>query len=341
MKIFENYSLKDFNTFRIDVKAKKILNLQEENDLLELKSFINDSSLQTYFLGNGSNVLLTRDLEGIVVHNEMSDIRKIDESDDFVVIEADSGADWHSFVKWCTARGYFGLENLALIPGSVGAAPVQNVGAYGVEQSDYFLSADVFDINSGHFFIWDNNKCGFGYRFSNFKLSENKQLYVCKVRYKLSKKFTPNINYLDIKKYFEESYSEIPEDLTAIEVFDAICQIRRRKLPDPYAIPNAGSFFKNPVITLEQSENLLKLLPDVKLHQVSEINFKVSAAFLIEKAGWKGRKIGNAGVSESHSLILVNYGNAQGFEISDLSKSIIDDIFEKYGILLEPEVILW
>lgn len=341
MKIFENYSLKDFNTFRIDVKAKKILNLQEENDLLELKSFINDSSLQTYFLGNGSNVLLTRDLEGIVVHNEMSDIRKIDESDDFVVIEADSGADWHSFVKWCTARGYFGLENLALIPGSVGAAPVQNVGAYGVEQSDYFLSADVFDINSGHFFIWDNYKCGFGYRFSNFKLSENKQLYVCKVRYKLSKKFTPNINYLDIKKYFEESYSEIPEDLTAIEVFDAICQIRRRKLPDPYAIPNAGSFFKNPVITLEQSENLLKLLPDVKLHQVSEINFKVSAAFLIEKAGWKGRKIGNAGVSESHSLILVNYGNAQGFEISDLSKSIIDDIFEKYGILLEPEVILW
>lgn len=341
MKLYENYSLKNYNTFNIDVNSSFFLKLETLEDFQSIISNPELKNQKRYFLGNGSNILFTKNIEGLVIRNEMTEVKLIEETSDSVIIEADSGYDWHKFVEYCTFNGYFGLENLALIPGSVGAAPVQNIGAYGVEQSDCFVSADIFDFASGEFQIWDSSLCNFGYRFSNFKLMQNSDLFITKVRYKLSKVDNPNLKYKDIQNYFAKDSTINLNQISCKQVFEAVCEIRKNKLPDTSEYPNAGSFFKNPVINQSQHDNLINLFPDATIYKIGDLEYKVPAAFLIEKAGWKGKKIGNVGVSEKHSLILINYGKARGDEMLSFSRDIINSVEEKFGIILEPEVIIW
>lgn len=341
MKLYENYSLKNHNTFRVQSEARFFAEIENLEDLKELQSHSGLKEMKHYFLGNGSNILLRDKLDGLVIFNKMSNYKLIDETKDYVIVEAESGAEWHSFVQWCVSNGYYGLENLALIPGSVGAAPVQNIGAYGVEQREYFHSCDVYDFDSNTFRTFILSECGFDYRFSNFKTTEFEKLFIVKVRYKLPRTFRPNITYKDLHIFFEKKGLKDWHEINALKLFDAICEIRSNKLPNTDKYPNAGSFFKNPIITQKQYDKLIKLFPFINFYRLSDNVYKASAAFLIEKAGWKGKRDGDAGISEMHSLILVNYGNASGEELVQFSQKIIESVIEKFGIELQPEVIIW
>lgn len=341
MQIFKDFSLQNYNTFNVDSKAKSFALIETYSDFINLYNNINKNNQKLYFLGNGSNILLTKDIESIVIHNKIKEINILQEDNENVFIEVSSGTNWHSFVEFCLENNFYGLENLALIPGSVGAAPVQNIGAYGAEQKDFFESLTVFDFNSGKSYNIFLDECGFDYRYSKFKTNEFSNLFITKVQYKLKKKFIPNINYKDILNYFTKIPNFKPENIEPQMVFDAICEIRNKKLPDYTIEPNAGSFFKNPLINKNTLENLLKIFPEMNYYEQNLGLYKISAAFLIEKAGWKGKKIGKVSVSDKHSLVLINRDKASGKEVEDFSEFIINDIFVKFQIKLVPEVIFW
>ena len=327
-----NKNLKEYNTFGISVKAEMFAVFSSIEELKQILSFRNDKKLLV--LGGGSNLLLTKDFEGLVIKNEIKRFEVIEESASEVIVESGAGENWHEFVLNCIDKGFGGIENLSLIPGSVGASPMQNIGAYGVEIKDVFESLSAYHIASGEIHYFDKTKCEFGYRESIFKNKVKGEYIILTVTFRLTKNPTINSSYGAINEQLKVMGIQVP---TIKELSDAVIAIRQSKLPDPKIIGNAGSFFKNPTVEITLLEQIQKNYPDIPNYP-AENRRKLAAGWLIEKAGWKGRTFDNYGVHKLQALVLVNYGNCTGQEIFDLSSQIIQDVFEKFGVLLEREV---
>jgi len=332
--IEHNISLKPYNTFGIDVKAKsfgRFESIDELKDLLKNR----DPETPLFILGGGSNIVLTKDLPFFVLKNEISGIEVVNETETSIVLKVGSGVEWHSFVRYTVEKGWGGIENMSLIPGSVGASPMQNIGAYGVEIKDSFVSLEALHIDSMELHTFNKEQCQFGYRESVFKRALKNQYVIVSVSYELLKHPKMNTTYGAIQSEIEVMGVE---DITVDTVSQAVMNIRRSKLPDPKVLGNAGSFFKNPVVSKEVFEKILTNYPDAPHYPQESEGEKLAAGWMIEKAGWKGKRIGNCGVHEKQALVLVNYGGATGQEIFDLSTLIIEDIRSKFGVTLEREV---
>ena len=334
MLIEHNISLKAYNTFGIDAQAKHFVtvnSLDELNQVLSLKSYPD-----IFILGGGSNMLLTKSIDALVVHINIKGISIVSEDEDNVLVQANAGENWHEFVLWCLANNYGGLENLSLIPGNVGTAPIQNIGAYGVELKDAFMSCQALEISSQSLITYTKTDCGFAYRNSIFKQEKKGTSIICNVTFKLSKK----------NHTLHTSYGAIAEQLTLMkiehptiqDVSRAVIQIRQSKLPDPKKIGNSGSFFKNPVILKENYLKLKENFEELPGYPVSGTEIKIPAGWLIEKAGFKGKQFGNCGVHKKQALVLVNYGNATGQEILELATLIQSTINQLFNIVIEAEV---
>ncbi|HOD10165.1 MAG TPA: UDP-N-acetylmuramate dehydrogenase [Flavobacterium sp.] len=334
MQIQHNFSLKNYNTFGIEAKAKQFIAV---HNLDELQSVLkNHSSEKKFILGGGSNMLLTQDIDALVIHIDLKGKKIIKEDDDFVWVESQAGEVWHEFVLWTINQNFGGLENMSLIPGNVGTTPVQNIGAYGAEIKDTFVSCDAMNILSQEMKTFTKDECKFGYRESIFKQEVKNQYIITSVVFKL-KKHSHNINigYGDIQS--ELAKNEITNP-TIKDVSNAVIAIRNTKLPNPKELGNSGSFFKNPVISRELFEKVQAKFPEVKHFEVSPTEVKVPAGWLIENAGLKGYRKDDAGVHKNQALVLVNYGNATGQDILNLSKYVQKTVFDKYGIAIEAEV---
>jgi len=334
MQIQHNFSLKNYNTFGIEAKAKQFIAV---HNLDELQSVLkNHSSEKKFILGGGSNMLLTQDIDALVIHIDLKGKKIIKENDDFVWVESQAGEVWHEFVLWTINQNFGGLENMSLIPGNVGTTPVQNIGAYGAEIKDTFVSCDAMNILSQEMKTFTKDECKFGYRESIFKQEVKNQYIITSVVFKL-KKHSHNINigYGDIQS--ELAKNEITNP-TIKDVSNAVIAIRNTKLPNPKELGNSGSFFKNPVISRELFEKVQAKFPEVKHFEVSPTEVKVPAGWLIENAGLKGYRKDDAGVHKNQALVLVNYGNATGQDILNLSKYVQKTVFDKYGIAIEAEV---
>jgi UDP-N-acetylmuramate dehydrogenase len=327
-----NKNLKEYNTFGISVKAEMFAVFSSIEELKQILSFRNDKKLLV--LGGGSNLLLTKDFDGLVIKNEIKRFEVIEETASEVIVESGAGENWHEFVLNCIDKGFGGIENLSLIPGSVGASPMQNIGAYGVEIKDVFESLSAFHIASGEIHYFDKTKCEFGYRESIFKNKVKGEYIILTVTFRLTKNPTINSSYGAINEQLKVMGIQVP---TIKELSAAVIAIRQSKLPDPKIIGNAGSFFKNPTVEIALLEQIQKNYPDIPNYP-AENGRKLAAGWLIEKAGWKGKTLGNYGVHKLQALVLVNYGKCTGKEIFDLSSQIIQDVFEKFGVLLEREV---
>jgi UDP-N-acetylmuramate dehydrogenase len=327
-----NKNLKEYNTFGISVKAEMFAVFSSIEELKQILSLRNDKKLLV--LGGGSNLLLTKDFDGLVIKNEIKRFEVIEETASEVIVESGAGENWHEFVLNCIDKGFGGIENLSLIPGSVGASPMQNIGAYGVEIKDVFESLSAYHIASGEIHYFDKTKCEFGYRESIFKNKVKGEYIILTVTFRLTKNPTINSSYGAINEQLKVMGIQVP---TIKELSDAVIAIRQSKLPDPKIIGNAGSFFKNPTVEITLLEQIQKNYPDIPNYP-AENKRKLAAGWLIEKAGWKGRTFDNYGVHKLQALVLVNYGNCTGQEIFDLSSQIIQDVFEKFGVLLEREV---
>ena len=335
MQIIKNKSLANLNTFRIDVNAKYFSSINSIQELQSLCEHSIYSENELFILGGGSNILLTKDVDSLVIKNDIKGIEVLKDDDDTVEIMAGGGENWHEFVMFCVARGYGGIENLSLIPGNIGAAPMQNIGAYGVEIKDTFKYLNAFHIQSGEIHQFNNNDCQFGYRESIFKNKFKGEYIILNIVLKLSKKPRVNSSYGDIEKKLTEWDINNP---SIKDISDAVISIRESKLPNPTKIGNSGSFFKNPIINSEQFKTLLDKYPNVVYYKMDNDLFKIAAGWLIDNAGWKGKTFNNYGIHKKQALVLVNYGGARGSDINDLSEKIIDDIHEKYNIKLEKEV---
>jgi len=334
VQVQHNISLKPFNTFGIDVKAKYFVSV---SDILELKEVL---SLNSYpnkvILGGGSNMLLTKDIESLVLHINMKGISIISENENTVLVKANAGENWHDFVLWCLEHNYGGLENLSLIPGNVGTAPIQNIGAYGVELKDTFISCDAIDVNSCELHLFNKSDCEFGYRNSIFKQNAKGKYIITAVVLQLTKKdHHLNTQYGAINSELEKMGIIKP---SIQDVSKAVIAIRESKLPNPKDIGNSGSFFKNPVISLAQFKSLKNNFPEIPSYIISDNEIKVPAGWLIEKAGFKGKRFGNYGVHKKQALVLVNYGNAKGSDILALSKIIQKTILRLFDVAIEVEV---
>jgi UDP-N-acetylmuramate dehydrogenase len=336
MHILENISLKPYNSFGINVSAKAFAVFSSLNELSEL---LTNSPLHTYpsllVLGGGSNLLLTKNIDGLVLKNELKGIELVAQDADYYYVKAAAGENWHGFVQYCLAANYAGLENLSLIPGNVGASPMQNIGAYGVEIKDVFHELEAFHIHEKKLYHFSKEECAFGYRESVFKGKYKNLFIIVSVTYKLRKTPQFNISYGAIEKELEKMQVK---DLSIQAISQAVINIRSAKLPDPAKIGNAGSFFKNPVVSKFRWHVIWEQYPDISAYKVDEMNYKIAAGWLIEQCGWKGYRKGDAGCNPLQALVLVNYGNASGQEIYDLSENIIQSVQKKFGILLEREV---
>lgn len=334
MQVIENVPLKNLNTFGVAAKAAWYADIRDENDLQALFAGDRWKNCPRLVLGGGSNMLFTSDFSGLIIHVKIQGIRYEVKGDD-VFVTAGGGVVWNDLVNYCVDKGFAGIENLSLIPGSVGAAPVQNIGAYGVELQDIFHSCRAFEIASGKIRVFDKKDCGFSYRDSVFK-SALKGLYIItEVSFKLSKIFKPELTYGAISDELSKRGISNPgiKDLSTV-----VSHIRVSKLPDPGTIGNAGSFFKNPVIPEVQFLKLNAEFPDIVHFPAPKDHIKISAGWLIEHCGWKGKVVGNTGTWKNQALVLVNHGNATGNEIFKFSESIIESVRAKFGILLEREV---
>ena len=337
-----NVSLRPYNTFGLPAMARRLLRVTCADDVLCALADPALAGLPMRVLGGGSNVVLTHDLQALVLKVEIMGRRVVSQSEKSVVVEAGAGENWHEFVAWTLASSMPGLENLALIPGSVGASPVQNIGAYGVELEDRFHSLDAIDLMSGKRFTLDAAGCRFGYRDSIFKHGGAAGLagrcLITQVRFALPQPPKAVLGYLDLERRISETGITHPSPK---QVFDWVCEIRRSKLPDPARIGNAGSFFKNPVVTPEQCRDIIARDPAIVHYALPDGSFKLAAGWLIDACGWKGKSIGQAGVYEKQALVLVNRGQAIGGEIVTLASAIQESVYGRFGIRLEPEPVVW
>ena len=334
MQIHTNFSLKSFNTFGIEANAKQFVAVTTEEELkLILKKY---SSEKKFILGGGSNMLLTQDVDALVIHVNLKGKRIVKENDDFVWIESMAGENWHELVLYTINQNFGGLENMSLIPGNVGTTPVQNIGAYGTEIKDTFISCNAIKIETQETRTFTNEECKFGYRESIFKNELKNQYVITSVVFKLTKRnHKINSSYGDISKELENKNIVNP---TLIDISNAVIVIRQSKLPDPKILGNSGSFFKNPVISREHFIKVQVKFPEIKFYEISPTQVKVPAGWLIENAGLKGYRKDDAGVHKNQALVIVNYGTATGKELLDLSKHVQKTVFDKYGIEIEAEV---
>ncbi len=328
-------SLKALNTFGIDAIAANYL---EIHGIQDLEKVYQDESLRKMprlILGGGSNLLLTSErFDGLVLRMVNKGITIERDDGNAVYLRVSAGEKWHDFVMWTLRNGYPGLENMSLIPGTVGAAPVQNIGAYGVELKDHFYSLRAFDFQTGQMVELDREDCDFSYRDSIFKHAMKDRLVITDLTFVLPKAWKPNIGYGDVAKTLKEKGITEP---TAEQVSQAVIAIRQRKLPDPAVQGNAGSFFQNPTVTAEQMVSLKKIYPDMPSYPQLDGRFRIAAGWLIDQCGWKGRQMGQAGVCATQALVLVNCGGVKGQEVAELAKAIQTDVQTRFGILLVPE----
>lgn len=335
MQILENVSLKPYNTFGMDVKAASFVVIDNQNDLEELiqSGILNQKA--HLILGGGSNILFTKDFDGICILLRNKGISVVGEEGDLVFVRVEAGENWPEFVNWCIGNGLSGVENLSLIPGNVGSSPVQNIGAYGIEVKDVLYTCGIFNLEDTEWQMLTNEDCRFGYRTSIFKEKLRNKSVVWSVTFVLSHKTKIHTEYGAIA---EELRAMSIENPGIADVGEAVCNIRRRKLPDPEQIGNAGSFFKNPSVEAEVLDNLLLQFPGIVNYKNDDRSFKLAAGWMIEQCGWKGYRKGDAGVHPAQALVLVNYGNATGKEILSLAQEIRQSVKEKFGVELEMEV---
>ena len=332
MNIQTNFSLKKFNTFGIEAYAREFISVSSVANLKEVVQLKKD----LFILGGGSNMLLTQNIEKLVVHINLKGREIVEENDDFAIVKAQAGENWHEFVLWCIDQNLGGIENLSLIPGNVGTTPIQNIGAYGVEIKDTLLSCEALNLKTLEIETFTNVQCKFEYRESVFKNELKNQHIITSVCFKLTKKnHKVATTYGAIETELQHQNIKNP---TLIDISNAVIAIRKSKLPDPKELGNSGSFFKNPIITKETYEKAKALYPEMPHYVVSEALVKVPAGWLIEQAGFKGKRFGDAGVHKNQALVLVNYGTATGKEVVELSKNIQKTIRDKFGIAIEAEV---
>ena len=347
MLVEKNVPLQSFNTFGIVAKALSLVRLQSSSDIDAVLADEPLKSAEKFVLGGGSNIVLTGDVKPLVLKVEIKGKRLVSETAKAWILEAGAGENWHDFVTWTLQNGYPGLENLALIPGCVGASPVQNIGAYGVELQDRFDSLDAVDLGTGQRFTLNAAQCAFGYRDSVFKhvgkpgFGLAGRAVITHVRFALPKIWKPVLGYAEIEKKRLQANIDEP---TALQIYHWVVQIRRAKLPDWTVLGNAGSFFKNPTVSAEQCTDIIAREPKIVHYVLADGSVKLAAGWLIDACGWKGKHIGNAGVYERQALVLVNRGGSAnpvtGGEVMTLAKSIQTSVYERFGILLEPEPVV-
>ena len=335
--IQHNVPLKNYNTFGVEANAAHFCIIKSEADLTNCITEINQdyANLSPFLLGGGSNVLFTQPVPNLILHMALMGIDVIDNQNQHVIVEVGAGVNWHDLVLWSLEKHYYGLENLSLIPGSVGAAPVQNIGAYGVELKDCFDSLDAICLKTGKKQIFSNDDCQFAYRNSVFKTEYKNRYAITKVRFRLNKHFEPKLHYGALKNYLNDHQINQP---TAYKVSQAVIAIRQSKLPDPKLIGNAGSFFKNPIISMAQFQALQTQCPDIVFFPMNETLVKIPAGWLIEHAGFKGKRLGDVGTYEKQALVIVNHGHATGQAIYDFALRIQQAVNAQFGIQLLLEV---
>lgn len=334
MEIQSNFSLKNLNTFGIEASANQFVAVQNSE---ELKTILEQKrSEKKFILGGGSNMLLTKNIEALVIHVNLKGKEIIKETADSVWVESQAGENWHEFVLWTIEHNFGGLENMSLIPGNVGTTPVQNIGAYGTEIKDTFVSCKAISIENQDIRTFSKEECHFGYRESIFKNEEKDNYIITSVIFKLTKRnHKINISYGDISAELAKKSIANP---TLKDISNAVIAIRQSKLPDPKELGNSGSFFKNPILLKTEFDKIHQKFPEMKFYEISETEVKVPAGWLIEQAGFKGKRFGDAGIHKNQALVLVNYGNATGQEILNLSKEIQNTVYNIFGIHIEAEV---
>ena len=339
MKDFRNYSLKEHNTFGIDAKCRRFIEFEDDDEAVEVAKILRESATPYIIIGGGSNLLLTKDFDGIVVRSGIKGYyfeESGDRSQETVVrMTCGSGEVWDDMVATSIKGGYYGMENLSLIPGDVGASAVQNIGAYGMEASDLILCVWMIEIPTGKPWMIGNEECEYGYRQSRFKQDWKNRVLITRVTYGLARTFQPHLDYGNIRQELERRGIKEP---TAQQLRDVIIDIRNAKLPDPKIEGNAGSFFMNPIVTRQKYEKLAALYPDMPHYKVDSRHEKIPAGWMIEQCGWKGKSLGRAGVHDKQALVLVNRGGATGSEIVALCDAICKDVKAKFGIDIHPEV---
>ncbi|HEX9979394.1 MAG TPA: UDP-N-acetylmuramate dehydrogenase [Flavobacterium sp.] len=334
MQIHDNFPLKNYNTFGIDAKAKQFVAVHSVDELKHVLA--EHPNEKIFILGGGSNMLLTKDIDTLVIHVDLKGKKIIHEDDDHVWIEAMAGENWHEFVLYTIDNNYGGLENMSLIPGNVGTTPIQNIGAYGTEIKDTFISCEALETKYLNTRTFTKEECNFGYRESIFKHEAKDKFIITSVVFRLTKRdHKINTSYGDIQKELAAQNIAVP---TLKDVSNAVIAIRRSKLPDPKELGNSGSFFKNPIIPRSEFENIHANFPEMPHYIISETEVKVPAGWLIEKAGFKGKRFGDAGIHKNQALVLVNYGNATGQEILAVARDVQKTVKEMFGIEIEAEV---
>jgi UDP-N-acetylmuramate dehydrogenase len=333
MEIQENISLKPYNSFRINAKARYFAFFSNTDELEQALDF--GKVYSKLVIGGGSNILFTKDIDGLVLKNGIKGINELHEDSEFVYVKAGAGENWHRFVLHCINKGWGGIENLSLIPGNVGASPMQNIGAYGVEVDEVFWSLEAYSLQDKKIKTFTKTDCEFGYRESVFKKKYKDQFVILTVTLQLRKRPRFNTSYGVIEQELDRMGVK---ELSLKAISDAVINIRSSKLPDPVVLGNAGSFFKNPVVDFDKCQSLQSKFPGIIVYPTGNNKMKLAAGWLIEQCGWKGQRKGDAGCHEKQALVLVNFGNAKGNEILRLSEEIIESVKQKFDVLLEREV---
>ncbi len=328
----KNYSLLKHNTFGMDVKCDRFIEFSSTDEAIEMLPSVSNGDY--IIIGGGSNVLFTKDFHGTVIRSGITGIQE-ERHDDHVIVRCGSGENWDGIVAYCVSKNYYGAENLSLIPGDVGASAVQNIGAYGSEVKDIIETVEAVEIATGNTFTFSNDDCQYAYRHSRFKTEWLNRFFITHVSYRLSLQFSPNLDYGNIRSVLDSKGISSP---TALQLRDAVIEIRRAKLPDPAVQGNAGSFFTNPIVGKEQFKALLSNFPNMPHYTVDDTKEKIPAGWLIDQCGWKGKSLGRAGVHDKQALVLVNKGGATGNDIVRLCETIRSDVKQKFGIEINPEV---
>ncbi len=337
LAIEDDVELRGLNTFGVPARARRLVRIGDARQVRAVVDHPELGRLPKLVLGGGSNLLLTQDPAGLVLKMEIAGLRVLHDDAQSTLIEAGAGVGWHELVCWSLEQGFGGLENLALIPGTVGAAPVQNIGAYGMELSERFESLDLVDLTTGRAVTLERAACRFGYRDSLFKGALAGKSVITRVRLRLPKPWRAQLGYAELQRHLERAGLAEPSPR---EVFDAVCAIRRAKLPDPSRLGNAGSFFKNPVVNRTIRNEILQDFPEIVSYPLDDGTYKLAAAWMIDASGWKGKSLGRAAVDARHALVLVNKGGASGEEIAVLASAVQRAVAQKFGITLEYEPVL-